>query len=124
MRRRFEPATAPADSLGRNTERSEQVRKPVESARMNRGNPGNEEFAKTVRRKRNHRLSDKLRAALAKAAALDRHDIAEQLMTLYWTTVAEDIRRTRNRRAAEYRSTTMEEPASLSQYPKVDSTER
>jgi hypothetical protein len=52
--------------------------------------------------KRDHRLSDKLRSALARAAALDRHDVAEQLMILYRTTVVEDIRRTRNRRVTEH----------------------
>ncbi len=74
--------------------------------------------------KHDHRLSDKLRAALAKAAALDRHDVAEQLMFLYRTTVLEDIRRTCSRRASEDTSTINEELEHLSQYPGAISAER
>ncbi len=76
--------------------------KLVESALMNQERPSNKRFANTVMGKRDHRLSDKLRSALARAAALDRHDVAEQLMILYRTTVVEDIRRTRNRRVTEH----------------------
>ncbi len=96
----------------------------VESALMNQKRPSNKGkgSARPFMGKHHHRLSDKLRAALARAAALDRHDIAEQLMILYRTTVVEDIRRTRNRRATEHKSTTIEEPAPLSPYPKFHGT--
>ena len=77
-----------------------------------------------IEEKRDLRLSDKLRAALASAVALDRRDVAEQLMSLYRTTVLEDIRRTRSRRASEDKSTTIEELAPLSQYPGANSAER
>ncbi len=74
--------------------------------------------------KRDHRLSDKLRVALAIAAVHDRHDVAMQLMFLYRTTVLEDIHRTRSRRASEDKSTIIEELALLSQYPGAISAER
>ena len=77
-----------------------------------------------IEEKRDHRLSDKLRAALATAAALDRQDVAGQLMFLYRTTVLEDIRRTCNRRASDDKSTIIEELAHLSQYPGANSAER
>ena len=77
-----------------------------------------------IEEKRDLRLSDKLRAALASAVALDRRDVAEQLMSLYRTTVLEDIRRTRSRRASEDKSTIIEELALLSQYPGAISAER
>jgi hypothetical protein len=98
--------------------------KLVESVLMNQKRRSNKAPANTFIGKRHHRLSDKLRAALARAAALDRHDIAEQLMVLYRTTVVEDIRLTRNRRATEHKSTTIEKPAPLSQYPGANSAER
>ncbi len=98
--------------------------KLVESVLMNQKRPSNKGSANTFIGKRHRRLSDKLRTALASAAALDQHDIAEQLMVLYRTTVVEDIRRTRNRRASEHKSTTIEKPAPLSQYPGANSAER
>jgi hypothetical protein len=74
--------------------------------------------------KHDDRLSDKLRAALATAAALDRHYVARQLVILYRTTVLEDIRRTCSRRASDDKSTIIEELAHLSQYPGAISAER
>ena len=73
---------------------------------------------------RDHRLSDKLRAALAIAAVHDRHDVAMQLMFLYRTTVLEDTRRTCSRRASDDKSTINEELEQLNQYPGAISTER
>ena len=73
---------------------------------------------------RDHRLSDKLRAALAIAAVHDRHDVAMQLMFLYRTTVLEGTRRTCSRRASDDKSTINEELEHLSQYPGAISTER
>ena len=84
---------------------------------------GEKESAR-IEGKRDHRLSDKLRAALAIAAALDRHDVAGQLMLLYRTTVLEDIRRTCSRRASDDTSTIIEELEHLSQYPGAITTER
>ena len=98
--------------------------KLVESALMNQQRPSNKGSANTAMGKHDHRLSDKLRAALARAAALDRHDFAEQLMILYRTTVVEDIRQTRNRRPTEHKSTSIEEPAPVSQYSGANSAER
>ena len=98
--------------------------KLVESALTKQKRPSNKRPANTVKGKRNNRLSDKLRAALAIAAALERRDVAEQLMFLYRTTVLEDIRRTRSRRASEDKSTIIEELALLSQYPGAISAER
>ena len=98
--------------------------KLVESALTKQKRPSNKRSANTVKGKRNNRLSDKLRAALAIAAALERRDVAEQLMFLYRTTVLEDIRRTRSRRASEDKSTIIEELALLSQYPGAISAER
>ncbi len=98
--------------------------KLVESALTKQKRPSNKRSANTVKGKRNNRLSDKLRAALAIAAALNRHDVAEQLMFLYRMTVLEDIRRTRSRRASEDKSTIIEELALLSQYPGAISAER
>ena len=77
-----------------------------------------------IEEKRDLRLSDKLRAALAIAVALDRRDVAEQLMFLYRATVLEDIRRTRSRRASEDTSTIIEELAPLGQYPGAIYAER
>ncbi len=98
--------------------------KLVESALMNQKRPSNKGSADTFTGKRHQRLSDKLRAALARASALDRHDVVEQLMILYRTTVVEDIRQTRNRRATEHKSTSIEELAPVSQYSGANSAER
>ena len=73
---------------------------------------------------RDHRLSDKLRAGLAIAAVHHRHDVAMQLMSLYRTTILEDTRRTRSRRAGDDKSAINEELEHLSQYPGAISTER
>ena len=53
------------------------------------------------RRRKRRRLSDKIRAALARAAALGRRDVTEQLSTLYQATVEEKVRRARRRRAPD-----------------------
>ena len=98
--------------------------KLVESALTKQKRPSNKRSANAVKGKRNNRLSDKLRAALAIAAALERRDVAEQLMFLYRATVLEDIRRTCSRRASEDKPTIIEELAPLSQYPGAISAER
>lgn len=53
------------------------------------------------RRQRKRRLTDKIRAALARAAALGRHDVTEQLGTLYQARVEEELARGRQRRARD-----------------------
>lgn len=60
--------------------------------------------AKTVgkkKRQRKRRLTDKIRAALARAAALGRHDVTEQLGSLYQARVEEELDRGRQRRARD-----------------------
>jgi len=54
---------------------------------------------KSSRRKR--RLTDKIRAALARAAALGRRDVTEQLGGLYQARVEEELGRGRQRRARD-----------------------
>lgn len=53
------------------------------------------------RRRRRRRLTDKIRAALARAAALGRRDVTEQLGTLYQERVEEEIGREWQRRARD-----------------------
>lgn len=60
--------------------------------------------AKTARKKRGRRrrrLTDKIRAALARAAALGRRDVTEQLGTLYQERVEEELGRGRQRRSRD-----------------------
>ena len=53
------------------------------------------------RRRRKRRLTDKIRAALARAAALGRRDVTEQLGTLYQERVEEELARQWQRRARD-----------------------
>jgi hypothetical protein len=53
------------------------------------------------KRQRRRRLTDKIRAALARAAALGRRDVTEQLGTLYQERVEEELGRGRQRRARD-----------------------
>ena len=53
------------------------------------------------RRQRRRRLTDKIRAALARAAALGRRDVTEQLGSLYRARVEEELDRGRQRRARD-----------------------
>ena len=60
--------------------------------------------SRTVRKKkrqRKRRLTDKIRAALARAAALGRHDVTEQLGTLYQAKMEEELGHRRQRRARD-----------------------
>jgi len=57
--------------------------------------------ARSKRRNRRRRLTDKIRAALARAAALGRHDVTEQLGGLYQARVEEELGRARQRRARD-----------------------
>ncbi|GMQ77408.1 MAG: hypothetical protein BMS9Abin01_2753 [Gammaproteobacteria bacterium] len=73
------------------------TRKAVDSAsRRARAKP-----ARSKRRHRRRRLTDKIRAALARAAALGRHDVTEQLGSLYQARVEEELGRGRQRRARD-----------------------
>jgi len=54
---------------------------------------------KTSRRKR--RLTDKIRAALARAASVGRHDVTEQLGGLYQARVEEELGGGQQRRARD-----------------------
>jgi len=53
------------------------------------------------KRQRRRRLTDKIRAALARAAALGRRDVTEQLGTLYQEQVEEELGRGRQRRTRD-----------------------
>jgi hypothetical protein len=53
------------------------------------------------RQRRRRRLTDKIRAALARAAALGRRDVTEQLGSLYQATVEEELGQGRQRRARD-----------------------
>ena len=53
------------------------------------------------KRPRRRRLTDKIRAALARAAALGRRDVTEQLGGLYQARVEEELVRGRHRRARD-----------------------
>ena len=53
------------------------------------------------RGRRRRRLTDKIRAALARAAALGRRDVTEQLGDLYQARVEEELGRGRQRRARD-----------------------
>ena len=57
--------------------------------------------ARKKRRQRRRRLTDKIRAALARAAALGRRDVTEQLGSLYQARVEEELGRGRKRRARD-----------------------
>jgi hypothetical protein len=50
---------------------------------------------------RRRRLTDKIRAALARAASLGRRDVTEQLGTLYQARVEEELGHDRQRRARD-----------------------
>ena len=67
------------------------------ASRSARAKPGTKK--KSSRRKR--RLTDKIRAALARAAALGRRDVTEQLGGLYQARVEEELGRGRQRRARD-----------------------
>ena len=53
------------------------------------------------RGRRRRRLTDKIRAALARAAALGRRDVTEQLGGLYQARVEEELGRGRQRRSRD-----------------------
>ena len=53
------------------------------------------------RQRRRRRLTDKIRAALARAASLGRRDVTEQLGNLYQARVEEELGRGRRRRRSE-----------------------
>ena len=67
------------------------------ASRSARAKPGTKK--KSSRPKR--RLTDKIRAALARAAALGRRDVTEQLGGLYQAKVEEELGRGRQRRARD-----------------------
>ena len=67
------------------------------ASRSARAKPGTKK--KSSRRKR--RLTDKIRAALARAAALGRRDVTEQLGGLYQARVEEELGHGRQRRARD-----------------------
>jgi len=73
------------------------TRKSASSA--NRSSRARPERKKSSRRRR--RLTDKIRAALARAAALGRRDVTEQLGGLYQARVEEELDRGRHRRARD-----------------------
>jgi len=73
------------------------TRKSASSA--NRSSRARPERKKSSRRRR--RLTDKIRAALARAAALGRRDVTEQLGGLYQARVEEELGRGRQRRARD-----------------------
>lgn len=73
-------------------------------SRQSSGQLSRQGRSKSVRKKkrqRKRRLTDKIRAALARAAALGRHDVTEQLGTLYQARVEEELDRGRQRRARD-----------------------
>lgn len=77
---------------------------PKKSSRRAGNSLSRQGRSKTVRKKRRQRkrrLTDKIRAALARAAALGRHDVTEQLGSLYQARVEEELDRGRQRRARD-----------------------
>lgn len=75
-----------------------------ESSRKAQSGTGRRAAAKPARKKRRQRrrrLTDKIRAALARAAALGRRDVTEQLGTLYRARVEEELDRGRQRRSRD-----------------------
>ena len=76
-------------------------RKPTRKtgSSSNRSAPVKPARKKTSRRKR--RLTDKIRAALARAASVGRHDVTEQLGGLYQARVEEELGGGQQRRARD-----------------------
>lgn len=73
-------------------------------SRRTTSQPSHQARSKSVRKKkrqRKRRLTDKIRAALARAATLGRHDVTEQLGTLYQARVEEELDGGRLRRARD-----------------------
>ncbi len=73
-------------------------------SRRTTSQPSRQARSKTARKKkrqRKRRLTDKIRAALARAATLGRHDVTEQLGTLYQARVEEELDGGRQRRARD-----------------------
>ena len=60
-----------------------------------------EKSARKKRRSRRRRLTDKIRAALARAATLGRRDVVEQLGALYQERVEEELAHDWKRRARD-----------------------
>jgi hypothetical protein len=77
---------------------SSNSRKTAESSNKR---PANGKPARKKRRQRRRRLTDKIRAALARAAALGRRDVTEQLGTLYQERVQEELGRGGHRRSRD-----------------------
>ena len=75
------------------------------TGRSGRGANGSKRAKPEVKKKkssrRKRRLTDKIRAALARAAALGRRDVTEQLGGLYQARVEEELGRGRQRRARD-----------------------
>lgn len=57
--------------------------------------------ARKTKRQRGRRLTDRIRRALARAAAVGRRDVTEELGTLYQARVEEELGRGRQRRARD-----------------------
>lgn len=72
-----------------------------ESTEKSASRGANSKPARKKRRQRRRRLTDKIRAALARAAALGRRDVTEQLGTLYKARVEEELGRDGHRRSRD-----------------------
>lgn len=75
--------------------------RPSRGAGRGQASPGSAKRPHRRRRQRKRRLTDKIRAALARAAAQGRRDVTEQLGTLYRARVEEELDRGELRRARD-----------------------
>lgn len=87
----LKPRAQVVDQVGMGAEKS-----AAESAVRERG-----KTSRKKRRRRGRRLTDKIRAALARAATLGRRDVTEQLGTLYQERVEEELDQDWQRRARD-----------------------
>jgi hypothetical protein len=75
--------------------------KPTNNAEIKSGRSASTKPARKKRGQRRRRLTDKIRAALARAAALGRRDVTEQLGGLYQARVEEELGRGSQRRSRD-----------------------
>jgi hypothetical protein len=75
--------------------------KPTNNAEAGSGRRAGTKPARKKRGQRRRRLTDKIRAALARAAALGRRDVTEQLGGLYQARVEEELGRGSQRRSRD-----------------------
>jgi hypothetical protein len=68
---------------------------------QSRSNGAGGKSVRKNKRQRGRRLTDRIRRALARAAALGRRDVTEELGTLYQARVEEELGRGRQRRSRD-----------------------